>query len=183
MKLFFKRALFFLILISVFSMFFLFAYISSIAQTIPSLGDKAVYQLPYPGILPDHPFYPFKLIRDNLMTFFTREPIKKSEQYLLLSDKKASMSLELIKKDKYQLAITTFSKGEKYFFKIPPLIKLAKKQGNSPTPEFLEKLRTANKKHRELIDELLSRSPKNLISQINLLYQLNQEIKKELERL
>lgn len=183
MKFFFKKFFLLFFIIFIFFAFFLFTYIISFAQTISLTQNKVAYQLPYPGILPDNPLYPLKAIRDQLIVFFNRDPIKKSEYFLLLSDKRAAMSLELIKKDKYQLAITTFSKGEKYFLKIPPLIKSAKKQGNSPSTEFLEKLRTANQKHAELIDELISRSPKNLIFQINALYQINQEIKKELDRL
>lgn len=183
MKSFFKKSFFFFFLIFILSSFFLVTYIISFAQTIPLTQNKVVYQLPYPGILPDNPLYPLKVIRDHLIVFFNRDPIKKSEYYLLLSDKRAAMSLELTQKGKYQLAITTFSKGEKYFLKILPLIKSAKKQGNSPSAEFLEKLKTANQKHAELIDELISRSPKNLIFQINAIYQINQEIKKELGRL
>ncbi len=183
MKSFLKKFFLILFLFFICFTFFLFAYIVSFAQTVSLTQNKVVYQLPYPGILPDHPLYPIKVIRDSLIVFFIREPIKKSEYYLLLSDKKIAMSLELIQKDKYQLAITTFSKGEKYFLKILPLIKLAKRQGNSAPADFLEKLKTANKKHAELIDELISRSPKNLIYQINTLYQINQEIKKELDRL
>ncbi len=183
MKSFFKKFFLVFFIIFIFSTFFLFTYIISFAQTIPLIQNKVVYQLPYPGILPDHPLYFIKAIRDHLIAFLNRDPIKKSEYYLLLSDKRVAMSLELTQKGKYQLAITTFSKGEKYFLKILPLIKLAKKQGNSPPAEFLEKLKTANQKHTELIDELISQSPKNLIFQITTLYQINQEIKKQLDQL
>lgn len=164
---------------------FLFAvYITSIAQSvIVPKKEEVVYELPYPGILPDHPLYFIKLIRDHLTIFFTRDPIKKAELYLLFSDKRVAMASQLIKKNKYQLAITTFSKGEKYFLKIVPLLKESKKQGVSPTGEFVDRLKAANKKHYQEISFLLANSPQNLASQINLLFQLNGEIKKELRRL
>lgn len=164
---------------------FLFAvYITSLAQSI-TLPEKqeVVYQLPYPGILPDHPLYSAKLIRDYLMIFFTRDLNKKAEIYLLYSDKRVAMAKELVKKNKYQLAITTFSKGEKYFFKIISLLKEAKKQGLPLTNEFKDRLQASNKKHQQEIGFLLSNSPKTLASQIELLYKLNEEIKKELGRL
>ena len=164
---------------------FLFTvYIASFAQSvILEKKEDVVYQLPYPGILPDHPLYFAKIIRDQMMVFFTRDPIKKAELYLLFSDKRVAMAQELVKKNKYQLSITTFSKGEKYFLKIVSLLKQAKKQGVSATNEFKDKLKAANKKHQQAINFLLSNTPKNLASQIELLYKLNEEIKKELERL
>lgn len=168
----------------VFFCFLFTVYINSTAQSliIPK-KEKVVYQLPYPGILPDHPLYFVKLARDRLLIFFTRDPIKKAENYLLLSDKRVAMSEELVKKNKYQLAVSTFSKGEKYFLKAVSVLKEAKKQGVSPTPEFKERLKSANKKHQQVINFLLSSSPKNLVSQIELLYKLNEEIKIELQRL
>jgi hypothetical protein len=48
--------------------------------------------------------------------------VKKANIYLLFSDKRAAMSVALLKKGKNQLAIDTFSKGEKYFLKIPDLL-------------------------------------------------------------
>lgn len=171
----------------VFFIFFIFLstiYISSYAQSVVfQKKEEVVYQLPYPGILPDHPLYLAKIIRDQIMIFFTRDSMKKAELYLLFSDKRVAMAEELVKKNKYQLAITTFSKGEKYFFKIISLLKQAKEQGVSATNEFKDQLKAANRKHQQLINFFLLNTPKNLSSQNELLYQLNEEIRKELERL
>ena len=41
------------------------------AQATPTPVD---YNLPYPGILPDHPLYPLQKIRDWLLVTFTRDP-------------------------------------------------------------------------------------------------------------
>jgi hypothetical protein len=153
------------------------------AQTIDIKEEKVIYQLPYPGLLPDHPLYGIKTIRDWIVAFFNRDPLKKADIYLLTSDKKAAMALALMKKGKYQLAITTLSKGEKYFLKIPQLIKAAEKQGVSPSSELIEKLKTANLKHKEVIDEILKEGPKGLLPQIEALYQLNSQINQELSRL
>lgn len=172
------------VVLFIFFTFLFTVYISSYAQSVIfQKKEDVVYQLPYPGILPDHPLYLAKKIRDQIMVFFTRDPIKKAELYLLFSNKRVAMAEELVKKNKYQLAMTTFSKGEKYFLKIIPLLKQAKKQGVSATNEFKDQLKAANKKHQQVINFLLFNTPKNLSSQIELLYQLTEEIKKELEHL
>src|SRR5579883_115828 len=50
------------------------------------------YVLPYPGILPDNPFYFLKVLRDRLILFFISNPTKKSSFYLLQSDKRLEAS-------------------------------------------------------------------------------------------
>jgi hypothetical protein len=178
-----KTIAFSLSIILIFFSFFFTVYMTNFAQTINLKEEKVVYQLPYPGILPDHLLYPIKTVRDWVVVFFNRDPFKKADVYLLNSDKKAAMALALLKKGKYQLAITTLSKGEKYFLKIPTLLKEAKKQGVTPSTELIEKLKTANLKHKEVIDEVLKEGPKGFIPQIELLYKLNSQINQELSLL
>ena len=57
--------------------------------------EKVIYNLPYPGLLPDSPLYITKVIRDKITDFLTRDNLKKAELYLLYSDKRVSMSLVL----------------------------------------------------------------------------------------
>ena len=57
--------------------------------------EKVIYNLPYPGLLPDSPLYITKIARDRITDFLTRDNLKKAELYLLYSDKRASMSLVL----------------------------------------------------------------------------------------
>ncbi|GIW64431.1 MAG: hypothetical protein KatS3mg092_0364 [Patescibacteria group bacterium] len=145
--------------------------------------QKVIYDLPYPGILPDHPLYFLKIIRDRINEFIIRDLLKKAQLYLNFSDKRAAMALLLAKKGKNQAAITTFSKGEKYFEKIIDLIKEAKKQGNQPPSSFIELVKLSNAKHNELIIEIMKLSPQGLQQDINQLLDLNLKIKKELETL
>src|SRR3989344_826320 len=46
------------------------------------------YDLPYPGMLPDHKLYKLKVLRDKVMLFIIQDPIKKAEQHFLLEKKK-----------------------------------------------------------------------------------------------
>ena len=143
--------------------------------------EKVIYNLPYPGLLPDSPLYITKIIRDRITDFLTRDNLKKAQLYLLYSDKRTSMSLVLASKGKSQLAIDTFVKGEKYFLKIPGLLRSAKKQGAPAPSSFVETLKLSNAKHKELIEELIKILPQGLNQSLTQLSDLNQQIKLEIE--
>ena len=145
--------------------------------------EKVVYNLPYPGILSDHPLYFLKIIRDRLTEFLTRDNVKKAQLYLLFSDKRVAMAMSLAKKGKSQPAIDAFSKGEKYFLKIPDLLKQIKEQGGQPPSGFIETLKLSNAKHSELIGELMKMLPEGNQDYLTSLLNLNLEIKKLLETL
>ncbi len=162
---------------------FTYVVMESSGEGISNIQNKIAYELPYPGLLPDHPLYFLKITRDRITEFFTRDPIKKAQLYLLYSDKRAAMALALARKGKNQLSLSTFSKGEKYFLKIPSLLQSAKKQGNQAPSSFIELLKLANAKHNELIGELIKILPDGSQKEIDQLLLLNQSIKKELETL
>jgi len=172
-----------LIFIFVVGVFISFYLLNLTQQGIVYSQEKVVYTLPYPGILPDHPLYFLKVIRDRLLDFATRDKIKKANLYLLFSDKRANMAVFLSKKGKNKLAITTFSKGEKYFLKIPALLVASKKQGVGPTPELVETLRVSNAKHQELVNQLLKSAPPEEIKTVEEILKINQEIKEKLKKL
>ncbi len=151
--------------------------------TINTPQNKVIYTLPYPGILPDHPLYFIKIIRDRINEFMTRDQLKKAEIYLLYSDKRATMAMALAKKGKNKLAIETFSKAEKYFLKVPQLLKSAKEQGSSAPSSFVETVKLANAKHKELIDELIKTFPQGLNEPLTSLSLLNGQAQHELETL
>lgn len=167
-------------IIGIFSSF----YLLDLSQRKIVYGqEKVVYNLPYPGILPDHPLYPVKALRDKLMDWMTRDYIKKANLYLLFSDKRVNMATFLSKKGKNKLAVTTFSKGEKYFLKIPDILTTSKKQGVGPASEFVETLRVSNTKHKELANQLLKSAPPDQIKTIEEILKINQEIKDKLKKL
>jgi hypothetical protein len=151
--------------------------------TIDTPQNKVIYNMPYPGILPDHPLYFIKIIRDRINEFMTRDQLKKAEIYLLYSDKRAAMAMALAQKGKNKLAIETFSKAEKYFLNIPILLKSAKEQGSSAPSSFVETAKLANAKHKELIDELIKTFPQGLNESLTSLSLLNDEVRHGLESL
>lgn len=139
--------------------------------------------MPYPGILPDSPIYFIKIIRDRVTEFLTRDNIKKAQLYLLYSDKRAVSAMTLAEKGKNNLAIDTFSKAEKYFLKIAPLVAEAKRQGVGAPIGFIETLKLSNSKHRELIQILIKDMPTGLSDQLNNVLKLNQEAERVLQKL
>lgn len=153
----------------------------SVALTLTQ--EKIIYDLPYPGILPDHPLYFLKVIRDRALELGTRDPMKKAELYFLLSDKRVSMAIELAEKRKDTLAVSTLSKGEKYFLKIPDLIVTSQKQGVGPATGFIDKLKQSNMKHREVAETLLKELPDGQAAAMNEIINMNSEIRRKLNDL
>jgi len=170
-----------------FSLFFLliggFLVFENYNQTEVFAQEKVVYQLPYPGLLPDHPLYFVKAIRDKMVEFLTRDLLKKTNLYLLYSDKKAAIALMLQKKGKYKMSLDVLLKAEETFFKIIPLLDLSKKQGVAPSADLVEKIKTSNQKHQEIIENFLKTAPVSQKKTIDRLINLNLEIKEKLKKL
>ena len=144
---------------------------------------KVVYNLPYPGLLPDNPVYFLKASRDKLVEFFTRDNVKKARLYLNYSDKRISMAIKLADKGEHKLSLTTVSKAEKYFIKIPDLLKESKKQGAAPPQELILQLKQSNLKHKEIIDTMLKDFPQGEKESFDQIIKMNLQITEQLNEL
>jgi hypothetical protein len=93
-----------------------FAYAQDATMSAsPSAAPQVSYDLAYPGLLPDHPLYFFKVIRDKVVSFLINDPIKRAEFNLLTSDKRFNAALYLVDKGKDEKAVDTLSKSNNYF--------------------------------------------------------------------
>lgn len=181
----------FFLLIVFLSFIFSSVYLLVVAEEVPKNTPQEIkieakkidYVLPYPGILPDHPLYFLKAIRDRLLDFFTRDYIKKAQLYLLFSDKRINMALYLTKKGKWRLAATTASKGEKYALKMVQMLEVSKKQGVSPEGDFVLKAKLSNEKHREAIETILKDTPQGERKALEEVLYLNRQVKERLATL
>lgn len=108
------------------------------------------YDLPYPGILPDHPFYTLKTIRDRVISLLINDPLKKAEFNLLTSDKRLNAASYLVKNKKYSLAVLTVSKSNNYFHDAIGELYKAKNFGKEIFDIEL-KMKTSLKKHDEVL--------------------------------
>ena len=118
------------------------------------------YAMPYPGLLPDSPFYGLKMFRDRVVGFLISDPLKQAEFDLLQSDKRIGAGIYLINKDakKASLSLTTVSKGQQYFKKAIADSRSAKTQGY-PIKTFTSKLHLSAQKQQELLKDIAKKIP------------------------
>lgn len=142
-------------LLLIFSLFFGIssAKNAAFAQEQNSITE---YDLPFPGILPDNPFYKLKVLRDKLSVFFISDPLKRTDYYLLQADKGILATAMLIDKNKVKLAEETALKAEN---NVTLLTFELKRVSERPSNELFAKLETASKKHREVLATLINRVP------------------------
>ena len=145
----------------------------------PSPVPTIEYTLPYPGILPTHPLYFLKESRDKILIFFTREPMEKSQLYLLFADKNLVMGQMLWEQDnKKSLSILT--QGENYLLNSILAIEKEKKIKEIDSGR-VDKIEISVAKHEEILRELLSSATReeqinSLNSNLKITYQAKQNI-------
>ncbi len=162
------------IIATLFFILFSLLFVRNLAQQAV-FAVQAEYSLPYPGILPDHPLYPAKMLRDKALELFTREPLKKAELYLLFADKRIYMASLLAEQKKWELSETTASKAEKYLLKLKEAIISSQNIGLSPNVGFVSRLKQAAAKHKQIIADLHKKSPKELRPAFEQITALNEE--------
>lgn len=120
------------------------------------------YALPYPGILPDHPLYPLKKFRDRLLDFLIKDPVKRIEFNLLMSDKRYHMGIYLSDEQKYDRAYTIMEEAEYFYSRIADEIQAARDKNKTIPPDLLDNVKTAARKHREVTVSVKNKSPENM---------------------
>lgn len=80
------------------------------------------YTLPYPGLLPDHPLYIIKSLRDKLLSVLIFDPIRKIEFYQLMTDKHINTAIFLVEKNKTSQALNTLKQARIFFKETTTLV-------------------------------------------------------------
>lgn len=139
---------------------FLFAFVTLFVKDLSKFSVLAVeeYELPYPGILPNHPLYLLKAGRDRVLEVFTRNPMRKAELYLLFADKRINMA-RFIGTTDWDLSEQTAGKAEKYLEKCEEAAKNAKKMGTDVDVSFTKRARMSAKTHRTILLNLQKHAP------------------------
>lgn len=153
------------------------------SQSITMSDKKVVYELPYPGILPDHPFYFLKELRDRALDVTTRDDTRKAELYIQFSDKYLNTAVALAKKGRETQADEILISGEKYSLRVPDLFKKAKQQGAGPTQQLVDRLKQSNEKHKEVIQELMKTTSQRDKRSLEKALSINNQIKKQIGNL
>ena len=146
------KKLFSIIALSLLTSYFLLLTSNVFAQT-PVSPTPVDYTLPYPGVLPDHPLYPLKRVRDNLLYFFARSSVNKIEISLLFADKKIGMAKNLLEKNKDKLALETVIESQSDLLKAAKLVPELNKKNILPVG-LTDKISLAAKKHLEEISKM-----------------------------
>lgn len=114
------------------------------------------YYLAYPGILPDHPLYWLKMIRDKIILGLTKKPINRFERLMLYADKRVGAAEALINGAKVELGVTTATKAEKYLEQaVLEFESMAADE--KATPEMHQRIERAVLKHQEVLTKTLSK--------------------------
>lgn len=126
----------------------------------PAAKPTVEYALPYPGILPDHPLYSLKMIRDRIVSWFISDPLKKAEYNLLQADKRLNSGIFLKEKGEMDLAVKSFVEGEEFLEKALDEAEKAQKAGKS-TNALISKFSLAALKHQEVLQSVLETAPES----------------------
>lgn len=117
----------------------------------PPVQAASRYRYPWPGLLPDHPLYKVKVLRNKIIERLIISPVRKVEFDLLMADKTLHASKLLLEKGNSRLALDTALKGENYFSMMTSdYIRAISKNGRIPE-SLVQQIHDAYKAHQELI--------------------------------
>lgn len=121
-----------------------------------TLSAKVEYELPFPGMLPDNPFYSVKMLRDKIVKSLISDPFKKAQFNLLTSQKRMFAGRLLLEKKKTALALDTIEKSNNYLDDAIHDIKQAKSENsrNTDIKPFLEHFKTVTLKYGEIMKDM-----------------------------
>lgn len=119
---------------------------------------KPEYLLPYPGILPDHPLYFLKQVRDGILDRLIVDPLRKAEFHVLQADKRLAMGSMLVEQGKGVLAEATISKGEKYMERAVSGLSAFKSTGRPVPASIIDRLTRSMEKHVEVLGALIAKT-------------------------
>lgn len=141
------------------------------------------YKLPYPGILPDHPLYKLKVLRDKIILYLTFDPFKKAQLHLQLADKTLLAALKVAEKGNLPLAIQTAFKGEHHFTQMVDETKRGVYSGKKLDQKLVDKAHQAFVKHQELLDGMMGRASKKDQEQLLIIKEFSTRNDNELYKL
>lgn len=124
------------------------------------------YSLPYPGILPDHPLYIIKQLRDWLLLNLITNPVRKVEFQMLLADKHLNMTLFLMNKNKPDLAVTTLERGVSYLKGAETELLKIKSSDQSAVANLKNRLEKSFEKHLQEVEKISSNNSDPRLTQL-----------------
>ena len=150
-------------------------------QSASLTAVKSDYYLPYPGILPDHPLYWLKMLRDKIKLGLTSDPQNRFKRLLLYADKRIGAAEVLVKGRKFDLGSSTAIKSEKYLEQAVQQLGQLEEKGKA-TAIMKEQVKNSTAKHNQILEKIKQETDMDK-GTINQTLDLNSKIKKEISSL
>ena len=139
---------------------------------------KSDYALPYPGILPNHPLYFVKKLRDRVIEMLVVDPQRKSEFDLLQSDKFLAASVLLDQQSQTQWAQTMIDQSSQRMIDAVAQLSSMKQNGRPVPAGSIDRMQQAIEKHLEVLDDLTAKKTVSTSSARDQLLQAGEELAK-----
>jgi len=120
--------------------------------------ENVDYQLPYPGILTDHPLYILKNLRDRILEALIADPVKKSEFYLLQSDKFLAMGLAYEGSGKWEMVKNMVELSQANMTRAVTKLVETKNSGALVPGYTVDRLEKSVAKHIEVLNDLAGKA-------------------------
>lgn len=123
------------------------------AQMVGLMDQEVHYYLPYPGILPDHPLYWVKMLRDKVREMVTSSQSGKVDLWMSMADKRLGAAKALIEGNKVELGTQTAAKSTAYLRQAVSGLEQLKSEGTN-VGERANNMERETLKHAQILDEL-----------------------------
>ena len=130
-------------------------------------SDSSDYFLPYPGILPNHPLYFLKDIRDRIIEMLIADPERKAEFYLLQSDKWLSAGVALIDTKDLTTAKKTLSDSSNRMVMAVSQLTTIKTNGGQLSAGTVDKFSQSIQKHQQVMSTITAIDTKDMLQQLD----------------
>ncbi len=121
--------------------------------------QAANYHLPYPGILPDHPLYIVKMVRDRLVEWLTFDRLKKAELFEMYADKRMGAARALIEGGQAELGVETARKAVRYQERAIEKTEEMKRDGRD-VGDVANMIEKATAKHEQVLSTIEQKAAK-----------------------
>lgn len=109
------------------------------------------YVLPFPGILPTHPLYFLKTLRDRIIELLISDHTNKADFYILQADKKLGFAMALSALGKTKEANKAYADALSHRTQAVGELEARKREGGAIPGHLVEKLTRSLTKHREVL--------------------------------
>lgn len=156
-----------------------------VKDSLSTDSGRVDYELPYPGMLPDNPFYFLKMLRDKIVKSLINDPFERAKFDILTSQKRMFAGKLLLGKKKEVLAIETIEKSNNYLddtLNDTKEAKLTDTKGVDIQP-FYEHFKTVVRKHIEIMADLKKDISKKNAKRFEIQQKRIEEVEKNVELL